>query len=134
VHDADACPVKETIECDTCAKAPGPENKRFRSKQYRFGHQTSRCTHQFRHHIPPLPAFITDNLDHEEQRAVSRAKASDDVAVGGRILFDKLLAPGYPGRIGDRELDVEDERRAEEDKMLWSLTDPDDEEFALEDE
>ncbi|KAI4934214.1 hypothetical protein J4E85_002070 [Alternaria conjuncta] len=134
VHDADACPVKETIECDICAKAPGPENKRFRSKQYRFGHQTSRCTHQFRHYIPPLPAFITDNLDHEEQRAVSRAKASDDVAVGGRILFDKLLAPGYPGRIGDRELDAEDERRAEEDKMLWSLSDADDEEFALDDE
>ncbi|KAH6882658.1 hypothetical protein BKA58DRAFT_416582 [Alternaria rosae] len=54
VHYANACHVKETIECDICAKAPGPENKRFRSKQYRFGHQTSRCTRsvQAQHSTP----------------------------------------------------------------------------------
>jgi hypothetical protein len=133
-HDADACPIKDTIECDLCAKAPGPENKRFRSKAYRIGHQTSRCTHQFRHYIPPMPGFITDNLTHEEQRAISRAKASDDVEVGGRILFDKLLAPGYPGKIGDRELEAEERRRTEEEKMRWSLETPDDEEFVLDGE
>jgi hypothetical protein len=133
-HDADACPVKETIECDICAKAPGPENKRFRSKPYRTGHQSSRCTHQFRHYIPPMPAFITDNLTHEEQRALSRAKASNEVAVGGRILFDRLMAPGYPGKIGDRELDAEDKRRAEEAESPWSLEVPAEDECAVEDE
>jgi hypothetical protein len=32
-------------------------------------------------------------------------------------LFDKLLAPGYQGKIGDRELDAEDKRCAEEEKL-----------------
>jgi len=56
------------------------------------------------------------------------------MAVCGRILFDKLLAPYYPGRTGDRELGVEHKRRAGSKRLRWNLDIPDDAEFGLGDE
>ena len=56
------------------------------------------------------------------------------MAVCGRILCEKLLAPDYPGRIGDRELGAEHKRRVESKRLRWDLDIPDDDEFGLGDE
>ena len=56
------------------------------------------------------------------------------MAVCGRILFEKLLAPDYPGRTGDRELGAEHKRRVESKRLRWNLDIPDDDEFGLGDE
>jgi hypothetical protein len=70
-----------------------------------------------------MPDFVTAAMDKEEQRKLSRARASNDTDTGGRIFF-KLLSPQYPGKIGDRELDAEDERRRKEKEEKWNLDVP----------
>ena len=56
------------------------------------------------------------------------------MAVCGRILFEKLLAPDYPGRTGDCELGAEHKRRAGSKRLRWDLDIPDDDEFGFGDE
>lgn len=56
------------------------------------------------------------------------------MAVCRRVLSDKLLAPDYPGRTGDRELGAEHKRRAGSKRLRWDLNIPDDDEFGFGDE
>lgn len=75
---------------------------------------------KYSHKIPPLPEYATEKLSYEEQSAFARAKITEKDAVLGWFLRTRIMTPG---RLGDRELNAEQQRRVDELAEEWRTED-----------
>jgi hypothetical protein len=90
-----------------CAEAG---NAKFRIKREQIGHTAERCVRQYEHVAPALSTWVTAMLDFDEQRALSRAEATNDETVFAKFTSNLL----GPGRVGDRQMEAEDARLKKE--------------------